>query len=138
MSRRRSQRATFVSACMCLLAVALLYAPLAAAVWAAHNMSCCTGDYCPLTAHHHQKAPAEPAHEMNCGDDMGALTSCTMSCCQTTDRPIVTAIAFVLPDLSFASMSCTVAQVAEAPPAIELPGALATLSPPPRFHAAAL
>lgn len=121
-----------------MLAVALLYAPLAAAVWAAQTMSCCTGNYCPIAAHHHQNAPAEPAQEMNCGHEMSMLMSCTMSCCQTTERPMVTAIAFVLPDLSFASMSRTVTQVAEAPPPIELPGALAPLSPPPRLHSAVL
>jgi hypothetical protein len=138
MSRRRNQRAAFVSACICMLAVALLYAPLAAAVWAAQTMTCCTENYCPIAAHHHQNAPAEPAHELNCSHEISMLMSCTISCCQTTERPMVTAIAFVLPDLSFASMSCTVTQVAETPPPIELPGALAPLSPPPRFDSAAL
>jgi hypothetical protein len=138
MTRRRHQRATVISACMCMLAVALLYAPLAAAVWAAQTMACCTGDHCPIAAHHHHKAPAEPAHEMDCGHGMSSLMSCTMSCCETTDRPMVTSLAFPLPDLSYVTAEFSVTRLSETPQVLELPRSIEPLSPPPRFLNAAL
>jgi hypothetical protein len=127
-----------ISACMCMLAVALLYAPLAAAVWAAQTMACCTGDHCPIAAHHHHKAPAEPAHEMDCDHDMSSLMSCTMSCCQTTDRPMVTSLAFPLPDLSYTKAEFSVTRLSETLHAIEIPRSIEPPYTPPRFRSAAL
>ncbi len=98
-------------------------------------MACCTGDHCPISGHHHQKAPA---HKMDCGHEMGSLMSCTMSCCQTSDRPMVASFLFVLPSLSFSSVPATVTRVAETPHLIALPGSFVPLSPPPRFAAAVL
>ena len=52
-------------ACVCLLAVLLLWTPLWAAAWQTHNMSCCTDGMCPLHGHAHPAVPkpqaAEPA-----------------------------------------------------------------------------
>jgi hypothetical protein len=138
MTRRSHQRATVISACLCMLAVALLYAPLAAAVWAAQTMACCTGDHCPVAAHHHHKAPAEPVHEMDCGHEMGSLMSCTMSCCEITDRPLVTSLAFPLPDLSLAGVTLSSSKFSETLQAVEGPICIEPLSPPPRLRSAAL
>jgi hypothetical protein len=119
---------------VCLLAVALLYGPLAGAAWSSHAMACCTGDHCSIPRHHHQKDPANT----DCGHDMGGLTDCSMSCCQNPDRPVVTAVAFVLPHLAFASASMQVTRADDAPRAVEIPRSVEPLSPPPRVAAAAL
>jgi hypothetical protein len=101
-------------------------------------MACCTGDHCPIAAHHHQKAPAEPAHEMDCGHEMTTLMSCTMSCCEITDRPLVAPLAFVLPPMSFSGSVLSFAKVSETQQAIELPRSIEPPYTPPRFRSAAL
>ena len=97
---------------MCLLALALLHAPIALAAWSIQTGMCCTGDYCPIAAHHHHKTQEAPAHDMNCGHDMGghemsghelgghergAMNGCTMSCCHDSIAPAIATVAFVLP-----------------------------------------
>jgi len=52
----------------------------------------------PIAQHHHQKKQAAPHSEMDCGHDMAQMMDCAMSCCQTSENPLVTAVAFVLPD----------------------------------------
>src|SRR5258708_30025800 len=76
------------------------YTPLAAATWSAHAMACCTGDHCPIPQHHHrQKAPAPQHSHMDCEHDMGEMMNCSMSCCQSSEKPLVTAVAVLLPPL---------------------------------------
>src|SRR5258708_4600591 len=118
---------------MCLFAAVALYAPLAGAAWSAHAMSCCTGNYCPIPRHHHQKKQASPHSEMDCGRDMGEMMNCSMSCCQGSEKPLVTAVAFVLPDLAFASAPISVASAAGTLQSPEILRSLRPLSPPPRF-----
>src|SRR5579864_712482 len=103
-------RVRIVAAWVCLFAAVGLYAPLAGGAWSAHSMACCTGDHCPIAQHHHQKKQASPPAEMDCGHDLGVGEgmNCSMSCCQSSENPLVTAVAFVLPDLSFASASAPV------------------------------
>jgi len=96
-------------------------------------MACCTGDYCPIAQHHHQKKQASPHSEMDCGHDMGEMMDCSMSCCQMSKNPLVTAVAFVLPDVTFASASIAVTGAADTLRALEIPRSLKPLSPPPRF-----
>src|SRR5689334_23272133 len=98
----QQQRKRIVTAWVCLIAAMALYAPLAGAAWSAHAMSCCTGDYCPIAQHHHQKKQASPHSAMDCGHEMGEMMSCSMSCCDSSEKPLVTALAFVLPDLAHA------------------------------------
>lgn len=138
MTRRRHQLARVASACVCMLAVAFLHAPLAAALWAAQTMPCCTGDHCPIAAHHHQKTPAKPAPEMNCGHDLGGLMSCTMSCCESTDRPMVASLAFLPSHVSPVITQLFVTPAPAVIQAIELPRSTEPLSPPPKSRTAAL
>jgi hypothetical protein len=126
-------RKRIVTAWVCLLTAWFLYAPLVAASWSAHAMACCTGDYCPIAQHHHQKKQASPHSEMDCGHDMGEMMDCSMSCCQVSENPLVTALAFVLPDVTFASATITVTRTVDAMQAIEIPQSLKPLSPPHRF-----
>jgi hypothetical protein len=127
------RRKRIVVAWVCLFAAVALYAPLAGAAWSAHAMSCCTGEYCPIAQHHHQKKQAPRHSDMDCGHDMGEMMDCSMSCCQGSENPLVTAVAFVLPDVTSASAPVAVTGAAESLHAIEIPRSLKPLSPPPRF-----
>jgi len=114
-----------------------LYAPLAGGAWSAHAMACCAGDHCPIAEHHHHHQQEQaPSHaEMDCGHDMGAgeMMNCSMSCCQNSEKPLVTAVAFVLPDLALNAASVSVAAVAELAQLLEIPRSTRPLSPPPRL-----
>lgn len=82
----------------CLVAVALMYAPLGGASWALYSAACCTfGRQCPIHGHHHSQTPSLPEHAMDCGHDMGARTPCSMSCCHHPERPAVASAVFLLP-----------------------------------------
>ena len=124
----------FFAAWSCLLAVALLYAPLAGAAWSSRAMACCTGEHCNIPQHHHQKKPTES----ECSHDLGGLTDCSMSCCQNPDRPVVTAVAFVLPPLAFASVPVLVTHPVDTLRSVEISRSVVPLSPPPRVAVAAL
>jgi hypothetical protein len=65
------------------------------------------------------------------------MTACSMSCCQNPDRPVVTALAFVLPPLGLALTSIVVFRATQTMHAIEIPGSIRPLSPPPRIAGAA-
>lgn len=80
----------------------------------------------------------DPASETNCGHDMGGLTACSISCCQDVDKPVFTAMAFLLPPLAFASAPMLVTRTAETAHSIEIPRSVQPLSPPPRVAGAAL
>jgi hypothetical protein len=127
------QRKRIGAAWICLFAALALYAPLAGAAWSAHATSCCTGNYCPIPQHHHQKKHASPHSEMDCEHDMGEMMNCSMSCCQGCEKPLVTAVAFVLPHVAFASAPISVTGASEGLRAIEIPRSLKPVFPPPRF-----
>lgn len=124
-------------AIICLFAVALLYAPLATTAWSSYKASCCNSDECPIREHHHHKAPATPAHHMDCGHDMASMMSCSMSCCANQERPAVASAIFILP-LPF-EFAATLGFTRAVSLAISLDSSRSTepLSPPPRFVSAA-
>jgi hypothetical protein len=131
------ERKRIVAAWVCLFTAVALYAPLAGGAWSAHAMACCTQDHCPIAQHHHhhQEKQAPSPAEMDCGHGMGAgeIMNCSMSCCENSDKPLVTAVAFVLPHLALSANCISIAGVAEPAQAIEIPRSLRPLSPPPRF-----
>jgi hypothetical protein len=127
------QRRRVLAAWVCLFAAVALYAPLAGAAWSAHAMSCCTGEYCPIAEHHHHKKQIAPHPDMDCGHDMGAMMDCSMSCCEGPEKPLVTAVAFVLPDVTIASALFAVTDAADSVRALAIPRSLEPVSPPPRF-----
>jgi len=96
-------------------------------------MACCTGDHCPIAQHHHQKKQALPHSDMECGHDMGEMMDCSMSCCQESEKPLVTAVAFVLPHRVPAFASASVVLAAETAHTVAIPLPVKPLSPPPRF-----
>jgi hypothetical protein len=61
-----------------------------------------------------------------------------MSCCQDPDRPVVTAVAFVLPPLAFASAPMLVTRAVDTPRSIEIPRSVLPLLRPPRVAGVAL
>ncbi len=133
MNASSQDRKRIVAARVCLFAAVALYAPLAGAAWSVHAMACCAGDHCPIAQHHHQKKQASPHAEMDCGHDMGEMMNCSMSCCQNSEKPLVTAVAFVLPPVAFTSAAVSVVDVAEDLQSLEIPRSIKPLSPPPRF-----
>jgi hypothetical protein len=117
-----------------LFAAVFLYAPLAAATWSARAMACCTGDYCPIAAHHHrQTAPAPQRSHMDCEHDADDMLNCSMSCCQSSEKPLVTAVAFVVPHLAPAIAPASVVSATEYAHVVAIPQSIKPLSPPPRF-----
>src|SRR5260370_39823331 len=99
----RQNRRRSIAASICLLAVFLLYAPLAGAAWSSYQSACCMSGQCKIPAHHHHKAPAAPAHHMDCGHDMAGMIACAISCCHDSERSLVSSIAFVLPPVMAAT-----------------------------------
>jgi hypothetical protein len=130
---RRQNRSRSFFAAICLLAVALLYAPLAAAAWSSYATACCGSDQCPIKEHHHQQSPAPPENHMDCGHEMARLSACTMSCCQNSDRQAITSMAFVLPSAVSVPPLAAFASAFEFPKLPDSLLSIAPLSPPPRL-----
>jgi hypothetical protein len=90
------------AACVCLLAVLLLWSPLWAAAFHAKDMACCDGAMCPLHGHvpkknsHDAASPKETPTTCEHHAESAAM-DCTMACCQAADSTITQAIIFVLP-----------------------------------------
>jgi len=70
---------------------------------------------------------------MDCEHDMGEMMNCSMSCCQNSEKPLVTAVAFVLPHLASAFAPASIVPVAETAHAVAIPRSVQPASPPPRF-----
>jgi len=127
---------SFVAAC-CLIAVALLYAPLGAATLSAYTSSCCSSGQCPIRGPHQHHAPATSEHAMDCGHEMPGMASCSMSCCHNPDHPALTPAIFVLPAPVSISVSLSIVSVAPVSAASGSSLSPEPLSPPPRFNLAA-
>ena len=137
MELQRHKRWRSISASICLLVVVLLYAPLAGAAWSSYQASCCTSDQCPITGHHHQKAPVVPANQMDCGHGMHGMMACSMSCCHDSERSMLSAVAFVLPSPAVVVTLAGSKSPIEAAKLLDFLCSLEPLSPPPRLDPAA-
>jgi len=92
-----------LGACVCLVAVMLLWAPAWAAALQATGMACCDGVMCPLHGH----APKKSSGGTNSAKDAPmagcehhgrkAAMDCSMACCHPADPAVTGAIVFVLP-----------------------------------------
>src|ERR1700674_3130862 len=138
MQTARQLRWRSLSAGICLLAVVLLYAPLACASWSSYEASCCTSDQCPIKDHHHQKALESSSHHMDCDHEMPGMTSCSMSCCQNADRPITASVVFVLPAAVTVSAPARFTSATELAKPLDFPRLIEPISPPPRVAVAAV
>ena len=134
----------------CLLAIAFLYAPMAAAAFSASAMACCAAGFCNIPSHHHkskvatsaESASTQEAGHSDCGHDMSAkvadktaaMNDCSMDCCRTHEAPAaVGSVTFVMPPVFFVAISMHVTRTPEVARAIEIPRAIEPDSPPPRF-----
>src|SRR5262249_52849773 len=115
MGEAAHSRARLAAAWLCLLAALALYAPLGAAAWLAHGMACWAGDHCPIKEHHHPKKQLAPRAQGGCGHEMGEMVSCSMACCDDSERSVVTPVAFVLPDDRLASVPLFVVSQIDSP-----------------------
>jgi hypothetical protein len=92
-----------LGACVCLVAVMLLWAPAWGAVLQAAGVGCCDGAMCPLHGH----GPKKSSSDANSSKDMPmagcehhARTTamvCSVACCHPKDPAVTGAIVFVLP-----------------------------------------
>jgi hypothetical protein len=143
-----------LGALACLLAIAFLYAPMAAAAFSPSAMACCSAGFCNIPSHHHKSKVAtipdsvathEAGHE-DCGHDSSSklagktpgnttgMSDCSMDCCQTHETPAaVGSVAFVMPPVFFVAISMHVTRASQAVRAIEIPRAIEPDSPPPRL-----
>jgi hypothetical protein len=139
---KRQERVRTGAAWLCVLAVALLYAPLTGAAILAYQADCCVGGVCNIPAHHHHhKQPPGPAQEsmpMDCGHDMSGMTPCSMSCCQDPARPALIPGAFVLSAASFFAAPGEVLRPMQLVGSLEISRFVKPLSPPPRFAVSVL
>jgi hypothetical protein len=137
MTTRHQNRSRSFYSIACLLAVVLLYAPLAAAAWSSYAAGCCTSNQCPIKEHHHHQSPAAPENHMDCGHELSGMTACTMSCCHNPDRPFVFSVVFV----SSASINIFEPSALQSHIAFtklpDLRRSIEPLSPPPRLLSAA-
>jgi hypothetical protein len=92
-----------LGACVCLVAVILLWAPAWAAAFQAANTGCCDGAMCPLHGHAPKKssgdadAPKDAQPAMCEHHGRKAAMDCSMACCDPKDPVVTGAIVFVLP-----------------------------------------
>jgi hypothetical protein len=94
-----------LGACVCLVAVMLLWAPAWGAVLQAAGVGCCDGAMCPLHGH----APKRSSGDTNSAKDMPmagcdhhartTAMDCTVACCHPKDPAVTGAVVFVLPTL---------------------------------------
>jgi hypothetical protein len=123
-----------VAAYACLLALLLVYAPIASATLMSVTGACCSGDQCPIHGNHHPSKHEEPA-AMDCHGDkhnVNQMDSCSISCCHTDQRAAVNANIFVLTPISVSMQLLANTQTFLALAATALSLACAPLAPPPK------
>lgn len=90
-------------ACVCLLAVVLLWTPGWIAAFQASQMACCTAGMCPLHGLAPKRSSGEESGRMHtqateCGHHQRqAAMDCKAACYHPSDRTVASAVMFVLP-----------------------------------------
>jgi len=125
-------------ACVCLLAVMLLWAPAWGAVLQAAGMVCCDGAMCPLHGHSPKKSssatgPAKDAPIAGCEHHARkAAMDCSMACCHPKDPVVTGAVVFVLPNAVATSVPLLIGAPAPLLSASASSFVFDPASPPPR------
>ncbi len=139
MSLRKEKEMRLAGGWICLLAVALMYAPLAGAAWLV-NSDCCADGYCKVPAHHqarqgtaHTHQMPSPDREMKCEHQGNGRMACSMSCCQDSVRPTLMPVAFILPVATIVSGPGTTLRPVPVTAVSVFPQFVEPLSPPPRL-----
>jgi hypothetical protein len=132
----RTQR---VAAWISLLAVLLIYAPVASATLMAVTGACCGGDQCPIHGSHHPAQRNTSQHNddapMDCDHhSRGAskMQDCSMSCCHTVEQTAVHAHIYVLISLPIGIGFRPLSSVVPAISASRIFPTVSPLSPPPK------
>ena len=130
---------TKLRACVCLLAVVLLWSPLWAAVWQSHDMACCAGGMCPLHGHADPAAPkpqaAAPAESPDCqhhGSTQSGTMNCSLSCCQESSAALTAGMIFVLPAATMISYRILATDAPQPISSASFVPSFEPPSPPPR------
>jgi len=98
-----------LGACVCLVAVMLLWAPAWASALKAAGMACCDGAMCPLHGHAPKKSSSDTNSAKNAPmagcehHGRKAAMDCSMACCHPADPAVTGAVVFVLPSASMVS-----------------------------------
>jgi hypothetical protein len=93
-----------LGACVCLVAMMLLWAPAWASALQAAGMGCCDGAMCPLHGHAPKKSssdpgPAKDAPMAGCEHHgRKAAMDCSVACCHPKDPVVTGVIVFVMPN----------------------------------------
>jgi len=88
-------------ACVCLIAVLLLWTPMWASAWMARGTACCAGNICAVHGHGKTNSPRKSEatkNEMECEHPRGAGVACSMSCCHKEGASLVSSSVYVLPE----------------------------------------
>jgi hypothetical protein len=128
-----------IASVLCLIALLVVYAPMATATLMALSGTCCAGDYCPIHGNHHpaqndntgknKSAPMDCGHEDH---DTGKMDSCSMSCCHTVEQTLVSVHVFLLTPLA---ITTSLANPSPAPIALDnsiISPIFAPQAPPPK------
>ena len=120
-----------VGACVCLVAVLLLWTPMWASAWMMRGMACCTGTMC--TAHLHTKTNAPAKSEAECEHSRGAgMAACSISCCHDEGASLaVNSGVYVLPEAVEIAAPAETMSLAVAAKQEEVMQVFAPPSPPP-------
>jgi hypothetical protein len=126
-----------VGAWACLLALALLWVPLWAAAWQVNAMSCCDGGICAAHGHAGSKSGTKSHFVQEnapteCPQVPSGMVTCRLSCCQSHDYPVTSAVLFVLPEPMTISATVVVKAVELKSPLQAKAQLVEPLSPPPR------
>ena len=127
-----------LGACVCLVALMLLWAPVWASALQAAGMGCCAGAMCPLHGHAPKKSSSDtnPAKDMPMTDcehhGRKAAMNCSMACCHPADPVVTGAVAFVLPGSVEISAPLLIGPPTPIPTLTASSFAFDPASPPPR------
>ena len=122
-----------------LLAILMMYAPIAGATFMALTGECCTGDQCPIHGNHHPVKNNSTAKNentpMDCGHQNHAankMQSCAMSCCHNVEQSAVHARIFVLTPVSIATALAPRTAATSFTALTNISPSFAPLAPPPK------
>ncbi|HXJ11945.1 MAG TPA: hypothetical protein VNH19_06710 [Candidatus Limnocylindrales bacterium] len=125
-------------ACVCLVAVMLLWAPTWGAALQAAGVGCCDGAMCPLHGHAPKKSSSDtnsPKEVPMAGCDHHARPAamvCSVACCHPKDPAVTGAIVFVLPSPMALSAPLLIGPPAPIPSSSANSFVFDPASPPPR------
>jgi hypothetical protein len=127
-----------IGAWISLLALLLVYAPMASATLMVVTSACCTGDQCPIHGRHqHAENTSGQANESAMDCDHGAhhtskMNSCSMSCCHTTEQAAVHAHIFLLTSISLHTALLPLSSASIESYTKNISPLFAPLAPPPK------